>query len=192
LVRYAPLAREYGATAANWDAFVRRVLLEAWLEEYAERTPWRASVLEISQDALTYLFDAAPTTAGLDVGDDRVVAVWGESRHAPAQRDRARQRGFVPVPARWSGTGRDRGHFVAHAAGGGLDLNLFPQSSRLNQGRSEQGKTWTAMERYGIVNPGTPLFIRPTYDDTTWTPSMIDYGLLKGEELWFERFDNRD
>jgi hypothetical protein len=176
--RYARLTREFGATAANWDACVQGVLLDAWLDEYAERTPWRASVLEILQGQLTYLFDAAPTAAQLGVGDDRVVAVWGKSSRPVAQRDTARQRGFIPVPGRWSGTDLDRGHFVAHAAGGGLDMNLFPQSRHLNRGLSAQGKTWQAMERYGAANPGTPLFVRPMYDDATWTPSMIDCGLL--------------
>ena len=43
---------------------------------------------------------------------------------------------------------RDKGHFIAHAIGGGLDMNIFSQARDLNRGISEQGKVYRLMERY--------------------------------------------
>jgi hypothetical protein len=179
-------------TAEAWDAFVQTALVQPWLRAYRAATPWRADVMEIPQGALTYLFDAAPTMDGLDVGSDRVVAVWGRSRRSAGPRDRSRQAGFIPNPATWSQAGRDRGHFVAHAAGGGMDMNFFPQAAGLNRGTTRQGRVWKAMERYAIDHPGTPLFVRPVYDDGTWVPVCIDFGQLVDGRLRWERFSNRD
>src|SRR5215213_5126845 len=116
---YAQAARDHDVVAASWGAFVRSALVGRWLEEYARRTSWEPGVLEIQQARLTYLFDASPTTADLAGADDRLVAVWGESQPAVSRRDSRRQAGFLRDPTTWSGMGRDRGHFVAHAAGGG-------------------------------------------------------------------------
>jgi hypothetical protein len=192
-IDYVSLAAEYAVTAATWDSFVRAALVDRWMSEYEVATDWTTEVLEIVQGALTFLFDAAPTllddrTGG---GDDRVVAVWGRSALPPRRRDRARLAGFLPNPLSWSGAARDRGHFVAHAADGGLDLNLFPQAVGLNRGRTEQGRRWREMERHAAVNPGTPLFVRPIYDGDDWTPVEVEHALLTNRGLRFERFSNR-
>ncbi|HEX8052307.1 MAG TPA: hypothetical protein VF517_04885 [Thermoleophilaceae bacterium] len=146
--------------------------------------------MEIELGALTYLFDTAPTTVGC--GDDRVVAVWGRSRPADTPRDASRLKGFLLDPAIWSQAGRGLGHFVGHAAGGNMDMNLFPQAIGLNRGTSKRGRVWRSMERYVARHPGTPLFVRPTYGDQTWIPVMIDYGLLVDGTLWSDRFENHD
>jgi hypothetical protein len=95
------------------------------------------------------------------------------------------------VPGSWTDRGRDRGHLVAHTLGGGLDLNLVPQSSALNRGRSEEGRRWRALEREAAASPGTPLFVRPIYADATWSPSEFEYGLVRGGGLHVERVQNR-
>ena len=177
-------------TAETWTRFVSEALVEQWLAAYRVSTSWRPEITEIDQGSLTFLFDAAPTFKQLGYGDDRVVAVWGLSSSPEHSRDRRRLAGFLPLPDRWSGGGLDRGHFVAHTAGGGLDLNLFPQLSQLNRGRSAQGRRWREMERYAAQHPLTPLFVRPSYSDNSWRPATIDYGLVRGGELWVERFDN--
>jgi hypothetical protein len=191
-IDYLRLATCGSPTAETWDAWVGETLVGVWLDAYYEGTSWDNAVMEIRQESLTYLFDAAPTMAGADEGDDRVVAVWGCSRPPNGPRDRGRQGGFIPNPPTWSQAGRDRGHFVAHAAGAGMDMNLFPQAAGLNRGTSDQGKVWKAMERYVVTHPGTPLFVRPTYVDPTWIPATIDYGVLIDGSLWCERFRNRD
>jgi hypothetical protein len=191
-VDYERLFEDGKPTAATWMDFVRDALVGPWITAYKTATPWTCEVLEISLDGLLHLFDAAPAFTGTDAGDDRLVAVWGHSRGPAERRDTSRQAGFIPSPAAWSEAGRDRGHFVAHAAGGGLDLNLFPQAARLNRGTSAAGKRWRAMERYLAANPGTPLFVRPAYVGPTWVPLTIDFGLVVEGRLWWERFDNTD
>jgi hypothetical protein len=46
------------------------------------------------------------------------------------------------------------------------------------------------MERYAALHPGTPLFVRSTYDTPRWSPAELDYGLLLEHDLWRERFSN--
>jgi hypothetical protein len=188
---YAALVAANRPTAASWDGFVRETLEPAWIAAYRTATAWTTEVLEIAQGELVFLFDAAPTlNRAPESGDDRVVAVWGRSRAPEQRRDRTRLAGFLPNPLSWSHAGLDRGHFVAHAAGGGLDLNLFPQLSALNRGRSPQGRIWRRMEDHAARNPGTPLFVRPVYGDSSWQPESIEVGLLVDESLWFERLSN--
>jgi hypothetical protein len=181
-----------GLTGAGWDAVVRALLLDRWTAEYEAVTPWAPAIVEIELGTLVYLFDAAPTSREPTTGgDDRVVVVWGRSSVPTTRRDRSRLAGFIPVPGSWSGRGRDRGHLVAHALGGALDLNPVPQSSALNRGRSEEGRRWRALEREAAASPGTPLFVRPIYADATWSPTEFEYGLVRGGGLHVERFQNR-
>jgi hypothetical protein len=190
-VDYQRLATENKPSVETWERFVCDVLVQPWLDAYAAMTPWVARVVETRLGSLTYLFDAAPSLSRLRIGDDRVVAVWGYSRAPASRRDVSRQSGFVPVPASWSERDRDRGHFVAHAAGGGMDINFFPQAKGLNRGTTPRGKVWRAMERR-TTQPGTPLFVRAIYRGSTWVPEYLDYGVLLGTGLWCERFENRD
>jgi hypothetical protein len=191
-VDYERLVAEHHPTVESWDAFVREALVEAWLGAYRATTEWTTEVLEIAQGELVYLFDAAPTLrrVGDRAADDRAVAVWGHSRPPEGGRERSRLARFLPNPLSWSRLELDRGHLVAHAAGGGLDLNLFPQLSSLNRGRSEAGRLWRRMEEYAARHPGTPLFVRPTYGGPSWRPAALDYALLVGDRLWSERFVN--
>lgn len=192
-VDYARLAAEHAPAVETWDAFVREALLDRWIAAYRSCTAWAGELLEIEQRELVFLFDAASTlrSAGEGVGDDRVVAVWGRSRVPDRERERGRLAGFLPNVHAWSRLDLDRGHLVAHAAGGGLDLNLFPQMNSLNRGLSAQGRLWRRMENYAARHPGTPLFVRPIYDGPSWRPVALDYGLLLPERLWSERFLNQ-
>jgi hypothetical protein len=192
-IDYAALAVAAGAHAESWDAFVRTALVGPWLEIYDAVTPWATEVLEIRQRSVVFLFDAALTTRQLtsEGAASRVVAAWGSSATPEMPRDRARMAGFLRLPETWSGRRLDRGHFVAHAAGGALDLNLFPQASHLNRGRSKEGRLWRRMERYAATHPGTPLFVRPTYDGGGWTPAALELGLLLDTGVWCERFSNQ-
>jgi len=193
-IDYAELAVECAATHGTWDAFVRNALLDRWLADYARVSDWQVHPLEIEQGALTFLFDAGPTLIEkrLSNGEDRVVAVWGYSTAASRARDRRRLAGFLPDTRLWSGAQRDRGHFVAHAAGGGTDLNLFPQAIGLNRGRTAHGKRWREMEIYAARHTGTPLLIRPIYDTVSWTPAELDFAILTAQGLRWERLANRD
>ncbi|MFA4928174.1 MAG: hypothetical protein WC558_06635 [Patulibacter sp.] len=176
----------------SWASAVQTALVPHWMDAYRAVTPWTPEVMEIRQGALTYLFDGAPTFDGETTSgfDDRVVAVWGSSCRPVHRRDRGRLAGFIPNPRSWSVRQRDRGHFVSHAAGGGLDLNLFPQHAALNRGRSEDGRRWRRMERLIASRPGTPLFVRPIYRDPTWTPALLEIGFWRDGALRWERVLN--
>lgn len=75
-------------------------------------------------------------------------------------RDASRIRGFPGSDER-----RDRGHFLAHASGGGLDINLFHQNALLNRGWSPEGRRYRQMEQYAARHEGTLFFSRPIYED---------------------------
>ena len=190
-IDYAELAAERSPTAETWHAFAREVLEPAWLRADRATTTWTTEIQEICLDALVFLFDAAPTLKHMpEAGDDRLVAVWGRSSLPAQKRDSARMAGLLPTPRLWSGCGLDRGHFIAHGAGGGLDLNLFPQLALLNRGWSRQGRLWRQLERYAARNPGTPLFVRPIYRDDSWRPSVLEFGLIIDGTFKVERFAN--
>jgi hypothetical protein len=189
-VEYRRLAAEHRVTPESWHTFVRDVLAELWLAAYRAALDTPTEILEVPQGELTFLFDAQSCLPESD-HEDRTIAAWGRSTTPDRRRDRSRLAGFLPNPSAWSRAGRDRGHLVAHAAGGDLDLNVFPQSAALNRGRTDAGRRWRAMERYAALNPGTPVFVRAIYDDSTWVPAALDHGLLRGGQLWCERFENR-
>lgn len=84
----------------------------------------------------------------------------------------------------------DRGHFLAHAAGGGLDVNLFPQLAEVNRGWSERGKVFRAMERICLARPGTYSFARPIYTTRTDHPYLVEFGLVVDDGLRVELFPN--
>ena len=86
----------------------------------------------------------------------------------------------------------DRGHFLGHASGGALDINLFPQSRRLNRGWSAEGKRFRAIERYVAVHPGSFFYHRPFYEDGTWIPARLEYAVLRSDGKWWkDAFANR-
>lgn len=190
-----------GPGQLDYDALAQH-LAEAlpweWVDAYAAMSSHEPNVLEFKDHGFVYLFDftsggAAGADPSPDVPEDRVVAVYGRTQPGHgAKRDASRMRGFLGgglADAR--GERRDKGHFLAHSLGGGLDVNLFPQSVAVNRGRSERGKTFRRMERYGATHSSTFVFARPIYGDLTWTPLAFEYGLLlPAPRLWVERFPN--
>jgi hypothetical protein len=187
---YGTLLADARRGGDRWDVRLGELLAQRWCAEYQAQTPRRTQILEVGIARLTYLFDAAPSLAGAE-GDDRVVGVSGWASAPARARDRSRMRGLIPEPRRWSGMDLDRGHFVAHAAGGGTDLNLFPQARVLNRGWSAAGRRWRALERE-TSRDGTFLFIRPVYTDPSWVPAELEAGYVRpGGELVVERFANR-
>ena len=159
-----------------------------WCDEYSDE--YRdADLLEIDLVTAVYWFDRTL---------ERVVVAYGVSTVPEAPRDTNRLRRFPDVSI---GVGRamgedafaaDRGHFLSHAAGGELDINLFPQRRELNRGWSSQGKVFRQMERSAANHPGTFHFHRAQYDDDTWIPSSLKYGVLQNDlEWWIEDFVNK-
>ena len=161
---------------------------DSWCDEYVSRHP-NASLVEINLVTAVYWFDRT---------DERVVVAYGISTRPQKPHDLSRMRRFPDVSI---GVNRvmgdmafpvDRGHFISHAAGGELDINLFPQRRELNRGWSEEGKLYRKMERLAAHHPGTFHFHRARYDDDTWIPSTLQYGVLRENETWWvEDFENK-
>jgi hypothetical protein len=173
------------------------VLPGVWCDAYEDGTPNPTNILEFEVDGYTFLYDF---NSGMDWDDsagelqeDRAVAAYGRSQRAEEPRDASRQKGFPLSPRDdWCGTPYDRGHLMAHAAGGPMDVNFFPQRADLNRGRTEEGKRFRAMERYCVEHPGTFVFARLLYGDLSWRPDFVEYGMLREDGvLEVERFDNR-
>ncbi len=167
-------------------------LRAAWCDQYEEAVGTRDDLLEFEAYGFTYLFDfsAGTKARGGRPTEDRVVAAWGLSRRPARPRDASRMRGF-PSPGRAGDSApTHRGHLFGHALGGGTDVNLFPQDAALNTGRSPEGRMFRSMERYAAAHPGAFCFARPIYDDHSWRPASLEYGVRADEGLWVGRFAN--
>ncbi len=84
----------------------------------------------------------------------------------------------------------DRGHLVPNLSGGEFGPNIFRQDRALNRGWSGQGKRCRSLEREAAA-PGTFFVGHLLYDDDSAYPTEIEIGLLRGDGLHVERFDNR-
>jgi hypothetical protein len=183
-------ARPHGALRAD-DADQMRAATAA--EEY--RATWGMDrVLDWfeGQNGFFYLFDSSPDApTDFTRPANRVVAAWGRSRPDERVGDRRLLRRF-PLPDR-SARRLDRGHLIALASGGGENVNLVPQATRLNRGWSEQGRRWRQLERLAASQAGVSMFIEVRYDDLSDVPSafVVRAQAPGGDELT-EEFDNRD
>ncbi|HNO79720.1 MAG TPA: hypothetical protein PKN33_16865 [Phycisphaerae bacterium] len=176
--------RELPEALADWE---RRIT--DWCDNY--RADWNtASILEVDLRTAVYVFDYSL---------ERVLLAYGLSHPNLEARDKYRMSRFPDVnigAMKVMGVDAvkyDRGHFLGHAAGGELDINLFPQRRKLNQGRSPEGKLFRRMERYIAAHIGTFVYHRAMYNDETWIPDKLEYGLLvDGNAWWVETFDNKN
>jgi len=159
----------------------------AWCLEYADEHPG-AKISEINLGFAVFLFDHRA---------ERVTLAYALSEEQLMRRDSARMRGFPNVnAAHVAHPGEqfvaDKGHFLGHASGGVLDINLLPHRRELNRGWSPDGKRFRGMETYVAEHPGTFFYHRPSYDDETWIPQCLEYGVLvENREWWVDRFANR-
>lgn len=178
-------------TTRDAVAFARAVAAQ-WIDRYRAATSWSPEILELALGSVVYLFDEAPgqRAHGTDASDARVVGVWGRATTVSRPREQSRQRGFLPDSSRWSRAGFDRGHFVAHSLGGGMDVNFFPQAVDLNRGRSPAGRRWRELERRAGASADALVLVRPVYDSDTWVPRWLDFGVVVGGDLDVETFDN--
>lgn len=160
----------------DWESLVAK-----WCSQYRHKNGG-AKLTEITIDQAVFIFDLI---------DERVVLAYSISTRQLCKRDSSRIRGFPNVNASTQSEIRekkfdaDKGHFLGHASGGELDINLFPQRRELNRGWSEEGKRYRKMERFVAKNTGTFFYHRAIYDDKTWVPSYLEYGVLKNNEIWW-------
>jgi hypothetical protein len=185
------LSADYEGVLASLDRPVDPVQLGAALlaalADYYESVHGECALHQFEQSGAIYLFDLA-SSAGLRQ-EDRTVAAWIVTPKSIARRDTGYQRGFPMAPGPPEAA-VDRGHLIPHLSGGEFGPNIFRQDRALNRGWSDAGKRYRGLEREAATT-GVFYFGHLIYIDTTDYPSAIETGLLRGESLYAERFDNR-
>jgi hypothetical protein len=197
-IDYEGLARSILARGKRFDVSVLGDLLEGeWLYQYKGMTPRITNITGQTFNTYEYVYDdcASMEKAGAipltDKIESRVVYVHGFSSRPAIRRDVSRQRGWVGPTERYLGPATDKGHFMAHSIGGGLEINVFAQCRDINRGWSERGKLYRRMEKYCSDYIGTYCFSRPIYRDLSSRPNSIEFGILRScGTLWVERFEN--
>jgi len=177
--------------------FLMAELPYKWRELYVEQTPHATNIVRFDYNTFEYFFDLfsevgeSGDMSCSQTNEDRLVGVIGVSAPTAGPRNPTRIRGWVGATEAYIGKDRDKGHFMAHYIGGGLDVNVFSQDRALNRGWSAQGKTYRTMEAYCHDRPGTLCFSRPIYADGTSVPRWLEFGLVRDDgSLWVETFDN--
>jgi hypothetical protein len=177
--------------------FLIETLPNEWHDQYLLMTQRKTNLCRYFFKDFEYIYDdyASLENSGIvpysDVIESRVVGVLGFSRVESVKRDASRLKGWVGPTEKYLGKNTDKGHFIAHAIGGGLEVNIFAQRRDINRGWSERGKIFRSMEKYCFNYPGTFCFNRPIYSDETSRPVSFDFGLLtQSGELWVENFEN--
>lgn len=138
---------------------------EECLDRYKEQATGPTEVVAVDVESATYQFDIA---AG------RLVSMTATSAPTDAQRDSSRQAGFPLERPADSDKKYHRGHALSHKAGGGLDINVFPQLGSVNVGNG-----WREFERYSVEHPGTPMAIAFVYADDTAVPSELEFTITR-------------
>jgi hypothetical protein len=183
-VKYECLVRDL--TVPLIPAEVGNVLLGAVAERY-ERVCPDCSLVQFTQSEATYLFDLASAVGAGQ--EDRTVAAWTVTPVTVSERDVSYQRGF-PLGADPGSPSVDRGHLIPNLSRREFGPNIFRQDRSLNRGWSEEGRRFRALERETAI-PGTFYFGHLLYEDDTAYPTEIEIGILRGDTLHVERFQNR-
>ncbi|MGI9621798.1 MAG: DNA/RNA non-specific endonuclease [Acidimicrobiales bacterium] len=158
--------------------------------EYRQR--WGADqTLDVfqGQNGFRYLFDSSPSGRTDHAKPaNRVVAAWGYSKPDERVGSRNRLRQF-PLPPRDEAL--DRGHLIALASGGGENVNIVPQASKLNRGHTSAGKRWRALERRCAATPGVFMFVGLRYTDVSDVPAELEFHIIDPDgTVQVEAFDN--
>lgn len=160
----------------------------AWVAGYRAATSGNREIVETTDKGFQYVYDATLRPSEAEVGN-RLVAIHGRSGEPLGDRRVYEFKSRIDGHPRQAGT--DRGHGVPHSAGGGADINLFPQDTKLNRGHSEPGKAWRGIESHLAMYPETPFFLHFEYSDLTDHPSQVEYGIQLTDGGWLiQRFEN--
>ena len=183
-MEYEGLVRDL--TVPLVPAEVGNILLEAVAERY-ERVCPDCSLVQFTQSGATYLFELASAVGAGQ--EDRTVAAWTVTPATVGKRGVSYQRGF-PLAADPGSPSVDRGHLIPNLSGGEFGTNIFRQDRSLNRGWSQEGRRFRALERETAI-PGIFYFGHLLYEDDTAYPIKIEIGVLRGDTLHVERFQNR-
>jgi hypothetical protein len=158
-----------------------------WSELYRDNVNAPSAICRFQYGDFTFIFDdtgeliANGTVSADEVPEGRVVAAFGISKTNMLPRNTYRMRTYLGSTQKvysHFGNDYDKGHFMANATGGPLEINLFPQKRAINRGWSEDGKLYRAMEKFVAGNPGTFVFSRPVYKDFSLRPVGLEFGYL--------------
>ena len=185
-VNYARVVSSLGTPSD--PGLVGIALLDAIADYYASQLQ-ECALLRFEQSGAHYLFDFASSKRLPQ--EDRTVAAWALTPPVVERRDAGYQRGFPITPPQDDEAAVDRGHLIAHLSGGEFGPNIFRQDRALNRGWSEEGRRYRAVEREAAATPGTLFFGHLLYDDPTAHPVAIEIGILRGNTVHADHFDNR-
>lgn len=149
---------------------------------YLETFP-AANLRAFSYAGADYIVDERP-------GYDRTVLVVAPPSAQKAARDQSYQRGY-PLTDLLHGRPADRGHFIAHSAGGLFGPNIFAQDRALNRGWSTEGRAYRALENAATAaGQQALLFVHPIYVDDG-APARIELGFWDNGQVHSDVFHNR-
>ena len=183
--QYEKILREY--QGKDLIADLPELLLAFWQDDY-RRTHGISEMVLVHLDgegsSFTYLFD---TTR------QRVVGSAGLPTFVKHKRDKGRMAGH---PLANSET-YDRGHLLAHSLGGGADINLVPQLSKVNRGgfrRIERLVLDLASRNVQcvyFVRPDYPVESVPADEKLSQLPMYIEQGVVgTSRVLTYDLFKN--
>lgn len=107
-----------------------------WLHFYKEMTPRITNISGQIINGFEYVYDdyASLEKAGKvpfsETIESRVVYVHGRSQPTTAKRNFSRQKGWVGPTEMYLGASTDKGHFMAHSIGGGLEIKCLRSRPR--------------------------------------------------------------
>lgn len=203
MLDYSVLLKDYGDKESLRNRMFLDALSSAWIASYKSQTIRKTNINEMFFSGFSVLVDLegsdhcdgrGPQPPGVY---PRTIVAYGVSKPSKKSRDNDDQRlkGMEPT-APELGTGRDKGHFIAHSIGGEVlaaETNIFTQRRDLNRGWSAAGKAFRQMERMAAKNAGTAFFHRAIYTCELDVPDYLEVGVVRPDNtLWTEVFDNRD
>ena len=137
-------------------------LVPLWCDAYNYMNP-QAELVQVDVDthgtSCSYLFDIAL---------ERNIVAFGMPILSKHQRDKNRQNKHP----RSGGSKFDRGHLIAHALGGGMDINVAPQLSKLNQGDFKVLET--KVRKLTEQNVRCFYFVRSIYTNKSTMPRVFE------------------
>ncbi|MBR0800717.1 hypothetical protein JQ615_35685 [Bradyrhizobium jicamae] len=204
---------------AGFFAFLYRELPRLCCDAYAQMSSATDQIVQLNDQGYEFLFDVGAERVVAAFGitrynpgsrdSARMAGFLGQAGSTDLQRiilqagsaQGARNR-LEKAQLTWRdrffqayGHHYDRGHFISHRQGGGLDINLFPQLADINQGRTRLGAEYRAMEKACVAKHGVdPVFCcsRPIYNDDSWVPVALEYAVIySAQRIEFRTFPNR-
>ena len=173
---------------------VTEALFDAWRRAYRKMTQSPTCFQEFIYRDYRILLDRPSllVTRGVlpieRAPEDRIVVACGLSHRS---QPRMEPSSFLGEAASWLGASDSRPYLPGEVLGTSMDVSLYPLHRNLRRERSVEGRAYRAMQRYCADTPGTFCFSRPIYGSRSWSPTLIEHGLLKQDgTLWVRQFHN--